>query len=117
MEEENASGVNLLVNEEERKELPNLANDGVPRSPILGECTLPSISIDCLQHYSKLVYMHIVNISFKTPKITTLKFSLVLIVAGSKHHPSTHPNFFLSNPKIFLNSNHPPLPFTHSHTK
>ena len=44
MEVENASGVNLLVNEEERNELPNLVNDG--------EGTLPSISIDFLQHYN-----------------------------------------------------------------
>lgn len=36
-EEENASGVNLLVMEEDRNELPNLANDGVAISPRLGE--------------------------------------------------------------------------------
>lgn len=58
MEEEKASGVNLLVNDEERNELPNLANDEVPNNPMLGECTLPNISIDCLlnkYNYTSLI--------------------------------------------------------------
>lgn len=44
------SGVCLLVNEEDRNELPHLDKDDVPSIPMLGDGTLPSISIDCLKH-------------------------------------------------------------------
>ena len=37
---DNDSGVCLLVSDEERNELPNLDNEGVPRNPILGDGTL-----------------------------------------------------------------------------
>lgn len=47
--EDNDSGVCLLVNDEERKELPNLDNEGVPRKPMLGDGTLLYRSIDCLK--------------------------------------------------------------------
>ena len=46
----NVSGVCLLVSDEERNELPNLDNVGVPRNPMLGDGTLLYKSIDCLKH-------------------------------------------------------------------
>lgn len=51
---ERISGVCTLCNEEERKELPNLDNVGLPRNPMLGDCRLPYISMDCLK-YNKIV--------------------------------------------------------------
>lgn len=47
----NISGVRLLVSDEERKELPNRGNEGVPRKLRLGDGTLLYKSIDCLKHY------------------------------------------------------------------
>lgn len=44
------SGVCLFVRVEDRKELPNLDNEGAPRNPILGDGTLPYRSMDCLKH-------------------------------------------------------------------
>lgn len=44
------SGVCLLVSDEERNELPNLVNEGVPRNPILGDGTLLYRSMDCLKN-------------------------------------------------------------------
>lgn len=46
----NVSGVCLLVRDEERNELPNLDSVGVPRNPMLGDCTLLYKSIDCLKN-------------------------------------------------------------------
>jgi hypothetical protein len=46
----NVSGVCLLVSDEERNELLNLDNVGVPRNPMLGDGTLLYKSIDCLKH-------------------------------------------------------------------
>ena len=48
--EANVSEVCLRVNEEDRNELPHPVKDDVPNIPILGDGTLPSISIDCLKH-------------------------------------------------------------------
>lgn len=47
----NVSGVCLLVRDEERNELPNLDSVGVPRNPMLGDCTLLYKSIDCLKNW------------------------------------------------------------------
>lgn len=52
------SGVFILCNEEDRKELLNLVNVGVPRNPMLGDCKLPYISMDCLKFKNIVVVDH-----------------------------------------------------------
>lgn len=62
--EVNVSGVCLLVKEEDRNELPHLVKDDVPNNPMLGDGTLPNISIDCLKHIINSVLPKIAYVLF-----------------------------------------------------